>query len=479
MKTSKEFYEKLKKMKPNIYIGGEVVKQDNTRPKPGINVVSLTYDLATNPKYEKLLTAKSHLTGEKINRFCNIHQSVEDLLKKQEMTRTLCRMSGGCIQRCMGIDAMNALSVITYGVDKRFGTDYNKRYLKYLEWFQKNDIAANCAQTDVKGDRSKRPHEQKDPDLYLRVVEKRDDGIIVRGAKAHNTIAAYAEELIVTPTRFLGPDEKDWAVAFAIPADWDNVHLVCRVTNSRERKKLDAPMSHFGDVESLTIFDNTFIPKERVFLCGEAEAAGLLALLFALFHRHSYTGCKPAIGDITMGYTALVAEYNGVEDAKHIQAKLADLISTTELVYASGVAASYTAKKDESGTYIPNTVYCNVGRRQAGINTYHDAEILADVAGGLAATLPYEEDFYHPKVGPLLNKYIMRKSDVPAENIHRCYRAISDAICSSLAGVMQIAGVHGGGSPVMEEIAILKQYDVKYRKEVAKYLAGIRKDFPA
>jgi hypothetical protein len=155
---------------------------------------------------------------------------------------------------------MNALSVVTYGVDKRSGTDYNKRFLKYLEYFQKNDIAANCAQTDVKGDRSKRPHEQKDPDLYLRVVERRRDGIVVRGAKAHNTIAGYAEEIIVTPTRFLTPEEKDWAVAFAIPADWDNVHLVCRVTNPRERKNLDAPIAHMGDVESLTIFDDTFIP---------------------------------------------------------------------------------------------------------------------------------------------------------------------------------------------------------------------------
>ncbi|WXG44674.1 MAG: 4-hydroxyphenylacetate 3-hydroxylase N-terminal domain-containing protein [Promethearchaeati archaeon SRVP18_Atabeyarchaeia-1] len=478
MKTSKEYYQTLKSMKPNVYVGGEEIGRDDPRLLPGINVISHTYDLATNPKYEKLLTATSHLTGEKINRFCNIHHSVDDLLKKQEMTRTLCRMVGGCIQRCMGIDAMNALSVVTYGVDKKFGTDYNKRYLKYLDYFQKNDIAANCAQTDVKGDRSKRPHEQKDPDLYLRVVERRRDGIVVRGAKAHNTIAGYAEEIIVTPTRFLTPEEKDWAVAFAIPADWDNVHLVCRVTNPRERKKLDAPIAHLGDVESLTIFDDAFIPNDRVFLNGETEAAGILALLFALFHRHSYTGCKPAIGDITMGYTALVAEYNGVEDAKHVQAKLADLISTTELVFASGIAAAHTSTKDASGTYIPNTIYCNVGRRHAGMNTYHEAEILADIAGGLAATLPYEEDFYHPKVGPLLNKYIMRKPDVPAENIHRCYRAIGDAICSGLAGVMQIAGVHGGGSPVMEEIAILKQYDIKQRKEIAKYLSGIRKDFP-
>jgi 4-hydroxyphenylacetate 3-monooxygenase/4-hydroxybutyryl-CoA dehydratase/vinylacetyl-CoA-Delta-isomerase len=467
-------------MKPNVYLGGELVGRDDPRLKPGVNVVSQTLDLATDPKFEKLMTTTSHLSGETINRFCNIHHSVDDLLKKQEMTRTICGMVGGCIQRCMGIDAMNALSVVTYDVDQKYGTEYNKRYLEYLEWFQKNDIVANCAQTDVKGDRSKRPHEQEDPDLYLRIVDRRDDGIVVRGAKAHNTIAAYAEEIIVLPTRFLTPEEKDYAVAFAIPADWDNVYLVCTMTNyGRERINLDSPPAHYGDAESLTIFDDAFIPNDRIFLCGEEDAAGTLALMFALFHRHSYCGCKPATADIMMGLTALAAEYSGIEDAKHVQSKLTELISTAELVYASGIAAAHTSKEHPSGTFIPNPVYCNVGRRQAGISMYHEADILADVAGGLAATLPSEEDFLNPKIGPLLNKYIARKADVPVEDVHRLYRMISDEICSTHAGVAQIAGVHGGGSPMMEEIAILKQYDLKHKKEIAKYLAGIREDFPA
>jgi len=476
MRTSQEYRERLFSMKRNVYMDGELVGRDDPRIAPAINVISLTYDLAHDPQYEGVMTATSHLSGQRINRFCHIHQSVEDLLDKQKMTRLYCQKTGGCIQRCMGIDAMNALSVITYDTDKAMGTEYHQRFLRYLAYFQENDICANCAQTDVKGDHRKRPHEQVDPDLYLRVVEKREDGIIVRGAKAHNTVAPYCDEIIVTPTRFLTEEEGDWAVSFAIPADTDGVYLSCRPAMARPRKKLHAPITTYGDVESFTIFDDVFVPWERVFLCGEREFGGRLALMFALFHRHSYTGCKPATSDVMMGMAALVAEYNGIEEVQHARHKLVDLIAVAELVYAAGVAAAVTAQQSPAGTYIPDPVYCNVGRRHAGLNIYHEYEIVADLAGGLPATLPMEGDFYHEKLGPLLDKYMMRNPRISAADQHRCFRALSDAICSGLAGLLQIAGLHGGGSPVMENIATLGFYDLETRKNIAKHLAGIPLD---
>ncbi|MDP2953625.1 MAG: 4-hydroxyphenylacetate 3-hydroxylase N-terminal domain-containing protein, partial [Chloroflexota bacterium] len=429
---------------------------------------------AHDPKYDGVMTATSHLTGKKINRFCNIHRSVEDLLLKQKMTRLACQQTGGCIQRCMGIDGTKALSVVTKEIDDARGTEYHQRFLHFLRNFQDKDLVGNCAQTDVKGDRSRRPHEQVDPDLYLRVVEKRKDGIIVRGAKAHNTIAPYAEEIVVVPTRTLTEEEADWAVAFAIPADAEGVYLVTRAASPRPRKRLQAPIATYGDVESFTIFDNTFVPWERVFMCGEKEFAGRLALTFALYHRHSYTGCKPAISDVLMGATALVAEYNGVEKSQHIRHKLADMISIAELVYAAGIASAVNGVKTASGTYTPDPIYANVGRRHAGLNIYHEHEILADVAGGLVATLPPEGDFYDEKIGPLLDKYMMRNPKVSAEDQHRCFRMIGDLICSGWAGVEQIAGVHGGGSPIMETIALLSNYDLEAKKKLAKYLAGIK-----
>lgn len=474
MKTGEEFLQKLYEMKPNVIINGESVRRDDSRLQSVAKIMALTLDKVNDPEFKDLLQVETPDQGT-INRFTNIHQSVDDLLKKQELTRKLCRQTGGCVFRCMGIDAMNALSIITHRAEAMTGRPYNQRFKEYLKYWQENDIVGSCAQTDVKGNRALRPHQQADPDLYLRVVEYRDDGIVVRGAKNHITAAAVAEEIIVLPTRMLTPEEDAYAVAFAIPADCDGVKLVTRASGHK-REHYSCPAGEFGDVENFIIFDDVFVPNERVFLGGgEGEHAfgGWTALLFALFHRHSYTGCKPASSEIILGFSALVSEYNGIEDKKHVQSKLADLISVSELVYAAGIAAAHKATKDDSGTMIPDPVFCNVGRKHAGKNYYHELEILADLSGGLPATLPHEADFYDETIGPFIQKYIKRKEDVPSEDVYKLYRTLSDMLCSSIGGVSAVAGLHGGGSPQMEDVAILKGYDVEERKKIAKYLAGI------
>ena len=475
MRTSDDYRQALYKMKPNIIIDGKYVGRDDPRLQGAIKTLSLSFDKVEDPELKDLLTAQSHISGETISRFTHIHQTTEDLLKKQELTRKLCHNCSGCIFRCMGIDAMNALSIVTSRAESMTGRPYHQRFIEYLKYWQTNNIVGSCAQTDTKGDRALRPHEQADPDLYLHVIEHRDDGIVVRGAKNHITAAAVAEEIIVVPTRFLTPEEDQYSVAFAVPGDWDGVKLVTRASNF-SRQQCTCPLGEFGDVENFVIFDDAFIPNDRVFLGGlEGEHAfgGWAALLFALFHRHSYTGCKPASTDIILGASALVSEYNGIENKKHVQSKLASLISVVELVYASGIASADKATKDDSGTMIPDPIFCNVGRKHAGKNYYHELETLADLAGGLPATLPMENDFYGDDVGPLLKKYIKRKEDVPAEKVYRLYRTISDYLCSHIGGVAAVAGIHGGGSPQMEDIAILKQYDLESKKEIIKYLAGI------
>ena len=241
----------------------------------------------------------------------------------------------------------------------------------------------------------------------------------------------------------------------------------------RPRKHIHT--AHFyGIADSTTIFDDVFIPWERVFLCGETYFASMLAMLFATFHRHSYTGCKPAITDLILGASALVADYNGVADASHVKDKLSDLIAVAELVYASGIAASVKSTLSASGTHIPDIVFTNVGRYHAGVSLYHEFETLADLAGGLPATLPLEDDFFSPETGPLLDKYMMRRDGVSAENQHRLFRSISDMICSSFGGLALLGGLHGGGSPIMEKIAIRNQYDIESRKRLVKMHCGIK-----
>lgn len=474
LKTPEEYVKSLEKMRNNIYMGGELIKRTDPRIMPGIKVISTTYELAQKPEYEELLTAKSHLTGEKVNRFTHVPQSPEDLIKKQRMIRTLAQRVGGCIQRCMGLDTIVALSIATKEIDEKNGTEYYQRFLNWLKYFQENDLCAAAAQTDVKGDRGRRPHEQEDPDLYVRIVEKRGDGIIVRGAKCCITMAAYAHEIVVLPTRAMTDKDKDYAVAFAIPADYERVYIINRAVWVRERKKYKAPLAETGISDAFIIFDDTFIPKERVFMCGEWEFARRLALLFANSHRHSYTGCKPAVSDIIAGAAALVAEYNGIERAPHVREKISEIIGSAELAYAAGIASAVLGHKTSSGTFFPNPIYANVGRRLMGETVYHEYNILVEIAGGLVVTLPYEDDFINEKTKPFLDKYMKRNPKISSEDQHRCFRFLENLAASDLAAWYQIAGVHGGGSPIMETITLMAEYDLESRKEIARYLAGIK-----
>jgi len=471
--TSEEWVERQLRMKKNIYMGGELVGRDHPMILPGRNVIAMTYDMAQDPKYKGIITTTSHIDGSEINRWCNLHLSVQDLLTKQKSTRCGIHNCGFCMQRCMGNDGLNALYVVTKELDDRYGTSYHSRYQEYVRFFQKNDIAAALAQTDVKGDRLKRPAQQDDPDHYVRIVGKNKNGIIVRGAKVHITLGAYADEIIVLPTRTLKEEEKDYAVAFTIPADAENMYLINRASAPRARKKFKAPMNNYGSSDACLVFDDVLVPWERVFMCGEYEYAGRLALLFANYHRHAYCGCKPGVTDVIMGFTELVSEYSGIEKAQHVRHDIADLISVAELVYAAGIASSVQAERSSSGVMVPDAIYSNVGRRLAGENIYHEHNILVAIAGGLPATLPFEEDFINEKTAPFLEKYLRRKKGYSADEIHRCFRSISDLSCSSWGGVWQIAGVHGGGSPIMETIAILANYDLKQKVDIAKYLAGI------
>jgi aromatic ring hydroxylase len=474
MISSDVYKDRMAKLKANVYQGGKLVDRFDPSIIGGINVIAATYDFAADPEFNDVGVATSHITGERINRFNHIHQNMEDLLNKQKMTRLYCQEIGGCIQRCMGIDALNALSIASYDADQKHGTDYYKRFIEFMKKVQKEDLSLVCAQTDVKGNRVWRPAKQKDPDLYLRVVEKRPDGIIVNGAKAHNSCSAYADEIVVLPTRNMASDESDWAVAFSIPADAEGITLINGAFNPPKRKRLEAPYCNQGESHSMTIFDHVFVPWERVFLCGETEEAGKAALFFALYHRHSYTGCKAAVSEMFTGATALAADYNGIANAQHVRHKLADMIHVVDLIYASGMASAMNSTHAANGTCIPDSNYCNAGRMLAGEAIYGEYESLAAIAGGLAATLPHEEDFYNEKTRPYLEKYIMRTPEVSAEEQHRAFRLFQDMMSSVWGGHKLIDALHGGGSPVIEKVAIYRDHNFEHSKNIVKKLAGIK-----
>ncbi len=485
MRTREQYIEGLRTMRRNLYYRGRLIDRDDELQMPTLNVMGTTFDAAFDPELKDLCTATSHLTGNTINRFCHIHQNTDDLHKKQNMTRALCRKVGFCIQRCMGIDATNAVNAASYEADKlnNGNTEYHKNFLKWLTNFQNNDLVGCCAQTDIKGERLKRPIEQTDPDMYLHVVEKKKDGIVVRGCKLHISEASIADEILVVPTRALGPDEKDYAVAFAVPADHEGVKQVLSIHNFRPREHFKKGFSG-GYTDSYLIFDDVFVPWDRVFLCGENDHGGMCALLFALFHRHSYSGCKPAIGDVMTGLASLAARHNGIRRTGHIREMLAEFIKITELGYAAGFTASAMGKPEVyvpglgsvpygPGSCIPNSIYANVGRCLTGEAVFEEQEMLCSIAGGLPATFPNEADIMNPELKPLLEKYLNRNPGASVEDQIKFWMLYIDYSCSGFTGPMNYGNYHGGGSPIMEQIAITSQYDIKLRENLVNYIAGV------
>lgn len=486
MRTRAQYIEGLSKMKKNLYFNGGMIDRLDPLQEGALNVMGLTFDAVWDPASKDLCTATSHITGETINRFNHIHQNVEDLHKKQDMTRFLVNKVGQCIQRCMGIDASNAINAVSFEAQKspKAKTTYHDNWLKWLERFQREDLVASCAQTDVKGERLKRPAEQDDPDMYVHVVEERSDGIVVRGCKVHISEASISDEILVVPNRALQKGEEAYALAFAVPSDYEGVKQIVHFHNYRKRDTYQRGIE-YGYTDSYVIFDDCFIPWERVFLCGETQHGGMTALLFALFHRHSYSGCKPAMLDYVIGMGALAAEINGIEKTPHVRELLSKLIMTGELGYAAGYTASALAKPEVympgmgvvpygPGSYIPNSIYANVGRCLTGEAVFHEQEILCDIAGGMPATFPYENDLTNPDIKHLLEKYLNRNPKIPIEEQIKFWMNFIDFGLSGSAGATLYGAYHGGGSPIMEQIAITSQYDMESKKDIVRAIAGMK-----
>ena len=478
--TGEQYLESMRKLNMQIYMFGEKIENfvDNPILRPSLNSVKATYDLAQMPEYEDLMTTTSSLTGKKINRFTHLHQSTDDLIKKVKMQRLCGQKTAACFQRCVGMDAFNATFSTTYEIDEQYGTHYHDNFKKFVEYVQDNDLTVDGAMTDPKGDRSLAPHAQADPDLYLHVVERRPDGIVVRGAKAHQTGFSNSHEVIVMPTIAMGPDDKDYAVAFACPTDAEGIFLIVgrqsRDTRKLEGSEIDVGNSEFGGTEALVIFDNVFIPNDRIFLNGEYEYAGLLVERFAGYHRQSYGGCKVGVGDVLIGATALASEYNGVEKASHIKDKLIEMIHLNETLYCCGIACSAEGTPTESGNYLIDLMLANVCKQNVTRFPYEIARLAQDIAGGLMVTLPSEKDMDHPVVGPVIRKYLAGPAKVDVMDRFKIMRLIENLTLGTAAVGYLTESMHGAGSPQAQRIMISRQSNMPAKKAMAKHIAHIK-----
>ena len=478
--TGEEYIDSIKKLNMQIYLLGKKINNPVGNPilAPSLNAVKMTYDLAQDVEYRSLLTAVSHLTGHVINRFTHIHQSREDLIRKVKMQRLLGQKTASCFQRCVGMDAFNAVFSTSFEVDRKYGTRYHENFREFMLYCQENDLTVDGAMTDPKGDRSKAPHEQADPDLFLRVVERRADGIVVCGAKAHQTGMVNSHEVIVMPTQSMGPEDMDYAVSFAVPTDAKGIFMIvgrqsCD-TRKLENSELDVGNSEFGGMEALVVFDHVFVPNERIFLDGQTEFAGMLVERFAGYHRQSYGGCKVGVGDVLIGAAAVIAEYNGAAKASHIKDKLIEMTHLNETLYCCGIACSAEGAPTESGNYLINLLLANVCKQNITRFPYEIVRLAEDIAGGLMVTAPSEADLRDPRLGPVIDKYLRGVNEVSTENRLRMLRLIENLCLGAAAVGYRTESMHGAGSPQAQRIMISRQGNLAHKKELAKALAHIK-----
>ena len=477
--TAEQYEDSLRKMHFKVYLQGERVENTVDHPiiRPSMNSVKATYALAQDPLCADLMTATSHLTGEKINRFCHLHQSTEDLVKKVKMQRLLGQYTASCFQRCVGMDALNAMDSTTFEMDQKLGTTYHRRFEKFLLAAQRGDWTIDGAMTDPKGDRGLSPSQQPDPDMFVHVVERRKDGIVVRGAKAHQTGAVNSHWILVMPTMTMGPEEADYAVSFVAPADAEGIFYIYGRQSCDTRKleggTIDVGNKKFGGHEALMVFDDLFVPWDNVLMCGETEFSGMLVERFAGYHRQSYGGCKVGVGDVLIGAAALAADYNGAAKASHVKDKLIEMTHLNETLYACGISCSCEGKKTASGTYLIDLLLANVCKQNVTRYPYEIARLAEDIAGGLMVTMPSEKDLRNAEIGKVVEKYFQGVASVPTEHRMRILRLIENITLGTAAVGYRTESMHGAGSPQAQRIMIARQGNLTHKKELAKAIAGI------
>jgi len=477
MKTSNEYKKSLKKMRPNIYKFGELIKDVTTHPatKRTVEGHAQIFDAAQKDEYKDILTTKSSLSGKRISRYLSIITSAEDMITNVRMKRLMFNLTGTCTGgRCVGFNAINAMWATTYDMDKDLKTNYHVKIKNWLKDAQERDITISGALTDPKGNRSLSPSQQKDPDMSLHIVKKSDDGIIVKGAKVMICGVAASNEIFIMPGSGYKETDKDYAVSFVIPRDIENLTIVetRRPSDKRELEEgFDNPVDIGGITQAYLIFEDVFIPKERIFMCGEFDYSVKAVLNFIGPYRTAIGGCVAGQGDVMIGAAALMARANGLSE-RVFKEKITQMIINNETTFGMGIAAASLGKKHPSGVWIPNQLLSNVNKVHVATLPYDTKRLTQEISGGIGETgcLPSCRDINDSRYGELLKKYL--KANCSGETRAKIARLIEWlTIGSGVPGCM-----HGGGSPAGAKLIINAKSDINHYIDLAKRLSNIKED---
>ena len=476
--SGNDYRESLRRYRPTVHLDGRLLESvaDSRELQPGINALAVTYDFARDPRKAPLMTALQTSRGQTVNRMLHIDESAADLLNKLEAVRLLCQETG-CAQRYLAHDALNAINQLCARVDAETGSNERRaRFAAYLEHVQDSDLALGIAMTDAKGDRSQRPHQQANRNSYVHIVERLATGIVIAGTKAIVTGAPYMHEILVMPSRNMGPADADFAVCCALPVDAPGLTMVARPAG-RPGEKLEHGAALFsrryGQSTAVLVFDRVFVPWDRVFLAGEWEHSASLTYHYATHHRHSCIAARAGFGDLLIGAGALMCEANGFDPGRKasLREPMVELIKITEGFFACGVAASvYGTPDPHSGSFMPEPVFANIGKLLLATQIYDMHRLAHEVSGGLIVALPGPDEDHNPATAATLAEVLRASPDVPYDKRIEVARFIEDLTASYQGGWYSVISLHGGGSPAAMKQEIWRNYPLGSKVELVERL---------
>jgi len=479
--TPEQFEESLKGLKPRVFMNGKKVDSilENRNTRTVVEANKASYEWALDPRYKDIMSCYSPLIDDMVNRYTYVSSSTDDLVKKAEAGTFTAEMLGTCIYRCVGYDAFHSLASTCWEMDKNLGTEYYPKFIEYLKMVQRKDLSVAGALTEPRGKRNQKTLDWPDPFLSLKVVDKNNDGIVVRGAKINISGAFASHELVVLPQSAHAPGEEDYAIAFAVPTDTEGITYVCQYSAySAERDAADdleeLGNPRFGQREtSMVIFDNVFVPWDRVFHCGETKYSGKFVTRFAKTHRMTCGGtCKVGFMNQIIGSCKLLQEYKGLEKVPHINDQITEMVVLRETGRACGMAAAIKGKEDPpgSGVYLPDELMGNVAKLNICNAFWRTMALAGDIGGGLIVTMPSLKELKNPETKDYVTEFYSFGSDEPTENILKVHKLLQHWT----AGQHGVATWHGAGPVAAQKIMLQRVVDFEHDKNIVKQTLNLK-----
>ncbi len=479
--TPEQFEESVRQLNPRIFMNGRRVENlfENRNTRTVIEANKASYAWALDPRYKAIMTCYSPLIDDVVNRYTHVSASREDLVKKAEAGTFTAEMLGTCIYRCVGYDAFHSLASTTWEMDRDLGTEYHSRFLEYLKTVQRKDLSVAGALTEPRGSRNKKTLDWPDPYLSLKVVDRNKDGIVIRGAKINISGAYASQELVVLPQAAHFEGEEDYAVAFAVPTDTKGITYVCQYSPYSAERELADDLEELGNPvfgqreTSMVIFDDVFVPWERVFHCGEYPYSIKLVTRFAKTHRMTCGGtCKVGFMNQVIGASKLIQEYKGLEKAAHINEQLMEMVVLRETGRACGLAAANKGAEEPegSGVFLPDELMGNVSKLNICNAFWRVLALAGDIGGGLVVTMPSLKELKNPEVKDYVEEFFSFGSDEPTENIMKVHKLLQNWT----AGQHGVATWHGAGPVMAQKIMLQRVIDYDHEKELVKRTLNLK-----